>query len=191
MNRRFTACRNCTQTRSSKLRCWLIPVATRRPSFWRWRRGFAPGFVDLEHGIICDSKSGVSGAGKQPTPEDALRGSGRGLLRLQRFRTSAHGRDAGAARTRRRLVAVHAASAAHSARHPFDHLREAGEVCDCGRVGTGAARVLRRQAVGAGLRRCAPAANQVLGATPTTATSVLRSLPMASGLCWCHASTIF
>jgi N-acetyl-gamma-glutamyl-phosphate reductase len=27
------------------------------------------GFVDLEHGIICDSKSGVSGAGKQPTPK--------------------------------------------------------------------------------------------------------------------------
>jgi N-acetyl-gamma-glutamyl-phosphate reductase len=26
------------------------------------------GFVDLQHGIICDSKSGVSGAGKQPTP---------------------------------------------------------------------------------------------------------------------------
>ena len=27
------------------------------------------GFVDLQHGIICDSKSGVSGAGKQPTPK--------------------------------------------------------------------------------------------------------------------------
>ncbi len=26
------------------------------------------GLVDLRHGIICDSKSGVSGAGKQPTP---------------------------------------------------------------------------------------------------------------------------
>lgn len=25
--------------------------------------------LDLEHGIICDSKSGVSGAGKQPTPK--------------------------------------------------------------------------------------------------------------------------
>ena len=25
------------------------------------------GLVDLEHGIVCDSKSGVSGAGKQPT----------------------------------------------------------------------------------------------------------------------------
>jgi N-acetyl-gamma-glutamyl-phosphate reductase len=28
----------------------------------------APGWVDLDHGIICDSKSGVSGAGKAPTP---------------------------------------------------------------------------------------------------------------------------
>ncbi len=27
------------------------------------------GFVDLQHGIVCDSKSGVSGAGKQPTPK--------------------------------------------------------------------------------------------------------------------------
>jgi N-acetyl-gamma-glutamyl-phosphate reductase len=27
------------------------------------------GFVDLQQGIICDSKSGVSGAGKQPTPK--------------------------------------------------------------------------------------------------------------------------
>jgi N-acetyl-gamma-glutamyl-phosphate reductase len=35
--------------------------------------GLAPwiraGFVDLEHGIICDAKSGVSGAGKQPAPK--------------------------------------------------------------------------------------------------------------------------
>jgi N-acetyl-gamma-glutamyl-phosphate reductase len=27
------------------------------------------GLVDLDHGIVCDSKSGVSGAGKQPTPK--------------------------------------------------------------------------------------------------------------------------
>ena len=27
------------------------------------------GYVDLEHGIVCDSKSGVSGAGKSPTPK--------------------------------------------------------------------------------------------------------------------------
>ena len=27
------------------------------------------GILDVEHGIICDSKSGVSGAGKQPTPK--------------------------------------------------------------------------------------------------------------------------
>ena len=57
------------------------------------------GFVDLQHGIICDSKSGVSGAGKQPTSDDALRGSGWRLLRLQRFWPSAYRRDAGAART--------------------------------------------------------------------------------------------
>ncbi len=28
----------------------------------------AAGWVDLDRGIICDSKSGVSGAGKAPTP---------------------------------------------------------------------------------------------------------------------------
>jgi len=27
------------------------------------------GLVDLNHGVVCDSKSGVSGAGKQPTPK--------------------------------------------------------------------------------------------------------------------------
>jgi N-acetyl-gamma-glutamyl-phosphate reductase len=29
----------------------------------------AAGLIDLEHGIICDAKSGVSGAGKEPTPK--------------------------------------------------------------------------------------------------------------------------
>ncbi len=29
----------------------------------------AAGLLDLEHGIICDAKSGVSGAGKEPTPK--------------------------------------------------------------------------------------------------------------------------
>jgi N-acetyl-gamma-glutamyl-phosphate reductase len=28
----------------------------------------AAGWIDLDHGIVCDSKSGVSGAGKAPTP---------------------------------------------------------------------------------------------------------------------------
>ena len=31
-----------------------------------WRKA---GYIDLEHGIICDSKSGVSGAGKSPSPK--------------------------------------------------------------------------------------------------------------------------
>ena len=93
--------------------------------------------------------------------EDALRGSGRRLLRLQRLWAPAHGRDAGAARTRRRLAAIHAAPAADSARHPVHHLREAGEAGDRRRAGAGAARVLRRQAVGARLWRGASAADQV------------------------------
>jgi N-acetyl-gamma-glutamyl-phosphate reductase len=29
----------------------------------------AAGLVDLDHGVICDAKSGVSGAGKEPTPK--------------------------------------------------------------------------------------------------------------------------
>ncbi len=33
------------------------------------------GFVDVEHGIICDSKSGVSGAGKTPSDQNPFRGS--------------------------------------------------------------------------------------------------------------------
>jgi N-acetyl-gamma-glutamyl-phosphate reductase len=31
-----------------------------------WTRA---GLIDVDHGVICDSKSGVSGAGKQPTPK--------------------------------------------------------------------------------------------------------------------------
>ena len=33
------------------------------------------GFVDVQHGIICDSKSGVSGAGKTPSAKDPFCGS--------------------------------------------------------------------------------------------------------------------
>ena len=35
------------------------------------------GFVDLQHGIVCDSKSGVSGRASSRHAEDALRRSGR------------------------------------------------------------------------------------------------------------------
>ncbi len=58
------------------------------------------GYVDVEHGIICDSKSGVSGAGKSPTAKTHFVEVDGDLLRLQRFWTPAHGGSAGAARDR-------------------------------------------------------------------------------------------
>ena len=55
------------------------------------------GFVDLRHGIVCDSKSGVSGAGKQPSSKTHFVEVDGDFSRLQRFWTSAHRRDARAA----------------------------------------------------------------------------------------------
>ncbi len=67
---------------------------------------------------------------EEPDGEDALCGSRRRFLRLQRFWTPAHGGSAGAARARWRIAAIYAASAADPARHPLHHLREAGQARD-------------------------------------------------------------
>ena len=85
------------------------------------------GYVDVAHGVICDSKSGISGAGKISVVQDPLRGSRRRLRGVQRVRSPAHGRNAGTTRARWRVVAVYAAPAADSARHSLDDLREVDE----------------------------------------------------------------
>ena len=55
------------------------------------------GLVDVEHGIICDAKSGVSGAGKAATAKTHFMYAADNLSAYCGLRASAHGRAAGAA----------------------------------------------------------------------------------------------
>ena len=56
----------------------------------------AAGLVDLEHGIVADSKSGVSGAGKAADGEDAFYVCGGQSVGVWRVHPSAYRRVAGA-----------------------------------------------------------------------------------------------
>jgi N-acetyl-gamma-glutamyl-phosphate reductase len=105
-------------------------------------------YVDVEHGIICDSKSGVSGAGKSPTAKTHF--------------VEVDGNFCAYSVFGHRVAAVYAPLVADPARHPFDDLREAGAAGDVRRTGADVARVLCREAVGTGLRSGAVAADQVL-----------------------------
>ena len=53
--------------RNSRRSSWPTPVATRPLSILALKPLVAQGWVDLDRGIVCDAKSGVSGAGKAPT----------------------------------------------------------------------------------------------------------------------------
>ncbi len=110
------------------------------------------GLVDLQHGIICDAKSGVSGAGKQPTPTTHFVEVDGDFSAYNVFGHRHTGEMLEQLGLGEQHAAIHAASAADSARHSVHHLREAGEACNRRRIGTVAARVLRRQALGARLR---------------------------------------
>ena len=61
------ACRSCIERRLRARNSSPIPAVTPRPSSFRSRPLVAAGLVDLGRGIVADSKSGVSGAGKAPT----------------------------------------------------------------------------------------------------------------------------
>ena len=52
---------------------------------------------ELERGIVCDAKSGVSGAGKEPTAKTHFMYAADNLSAYGVFGASAHGRAAGAA----------------------------------------------------------------------------------------------
>ena len=123
--------------------------------------------------------------------EDALRRGGRRLRSLQRFRTPAHRRDAGATRPRQQLAAVHAAPAAHSAGNSLHHLREVGETRTGGRTRSVSAPVLRGQALGARYLARPSCPRSSSRSTRITATSVSRFRRMARGRCWCRASTTY
>ncbi len=81
------------------------------------------GLVDLESGIIADSKSGVSGAGKAPTAKTHFMYAADNLSAYGSLRPSPYRRTVGADRGRGRRNRLHAAPAAHSARDSFHYLR--------------------------------------------------------------------
>ena len=79
----------------------------------------AAGLVDLEHGIVADAKSGVSGAGKAPTAKTHFMYAADNLSAYGVFTHRHTGElleQIGIVRERDRL---YAASAADSARHSF------------------------------------------------------------------------
>ena len=119
------------------------------------------GYVDVEHGIVCDSKSGVSGAGKTPSAKTHFvevdgdfsaynvfghRHTGEMLEQL--------GLDGGSLQFTPHLLPIPRGILSTI------YVKLASAV-PAERVGAMPARVLRRQAVGAGLRRGAAAADQV------------------------------
>jgi len=79
--------------------------------------------IDRSRGIISDSKSGVSGAGKAPTSRTHFVSVADNLSAYSVFQSSASGRDGGAVGAGRCGVNLHAALAAHSTRDFVDHLR--------------------------------------------------------------------
>ena len=61
------ACRNCIATRYLGARLIANPGCYATSVILAVKPLVAAGLVDIQHGIIADSKSGVSGAGKAPT----------------------------------------------------------------------------------------------------------------------------
>ena len=136
---RFTACRSCTPTQIKSATLLANPGCYPTSIILALAPWIRAGYVDVEHGIICDSKSGVSGAGKAPSAKThfvEVDGDFRAYSVFGHRHTGEMLEQLG---HRQRIAAVHAASAADSARHPVDHLREAGEAGDGRRVGTVAA----------------------------------------------------
>ena len=102
------------------------------------------GYVDVAHGVICDSKSGVSGAGKSPSAKTHFVEVDGDFAAYNVFGHRHTGEMLEQLGLDRAVSAVHAASAADSSRHSLDDLREADQADDGGRTGTIAARVLCR-----------------------------------------------
>ncbi len=83
----------------------------------------AAGIVDLDRGIVADSKERRQRRGQSAHREDALHVRRRQSLRLRRLHPSSHRRVARADRHRRERDRLHAAPAADSARHSLHDLR--------------------------------------------------------------------
>jgi N-acetyl-gamma-glutamyl-phosphate reductase len=83
----------------------------------------AAGLLDLDHGIVADSKSGVSGAGKSPTPTTHFMYAADNLSAYSVFTHRHTGEMLEQIGIESKPDRLHAASAAHSARNSFHHLR--------------------------------------------------------------------
>ncbi len=151
--RRCTACPSCTPTKSKSASLLANPGCYPTSIILALAPWIQAGYVDVAHGVICDSKSGVSGAGKSPSAKTHFvevdgdfaaynvfghRHTGEMLEQL--------GLDSAALQFTPHLLPIPRG-------HSLHDLREAGEADDGGRIGAVAARVLRRQAVGADFRR--------------------------------------
>ena len=80
------------------------------------------GLIDRDHGIISDSKSGASGAGKAPTPRTHFISVADNLSAYSVFDHRHLGEMVEQLGAGRCGTDVYAASAANSARNPFHHL---------------------------------------------------------------------
>ncbi len=130
----------------------------------------AAGLVDVEHGIVADSKSGVSGAGKAPTAKTHFMYAADNLSAYGVFRH----RHTGELLEQIGIGAGDIVFTPHLLPIPrgilstiYVHFQRAA---DTGKRRTGISRVLRRQPDGAHLRERAPA-DSVFGAGRTTPTS--------------------
>ena len=90
------------------------------------------GLVDLDHGIVCDAKSGVSGAGKAATAKTHFMYAADNLSAYAVFGHRHTGEMLEQLGPDVRPAAVHAASAADTAWHSVDDLCAAGGACRAG-----------------------------------------------------------
>ncbi len=93
------------------------------------------GCVDKEHGVICDSKSGVSGAGKAPTQDTHFVEVADNFRAYKPVDAPASRRDSRAIGADGGRVGIYAAPVADSARNVFDDLRALEKEGDCGAGG--------------------------------------------------------
>ena len=122
--RASTECRSCIAKSIRNARLVANPGCYATSIILALKPLVAAGWVDLEHGIVCDSKSGVSGAGKAADGEDALHVRADNLSAYAVFSAIA---------TPARLLEqlgldgdadhLHTAPVADSARNSFDDLR--------------------------------------------------------------------
>ena len=80
------------------------------------------GVVDRAAGIVCDAKSGVSGAGRKPSAQDQLLRGDRELLGLLDPAAPACAGGSADLRPRGARIQLHRPTAAARPRHPGDHL---------------------------------------------------------------------